>query len=59
MMEAAAGGKLKALYVIGANPVKTFGVKKPDRLSGLELLVVHEMFLTETAQRADVVLPAA
>jgi NADH-quinone oxidoreductase subunit G len=59
MMDAAVGGKLKALYVIGANPVKTFEVKKPDRLSGLDLLVVHEMFLTETAQRADVVLPAA
>ena len=59
MMEAAATGKLKALYVVGANPVKTFDVKQPDRLAGLELLVVHDMFLTETAQRADVVLPAA
>jgi NADH-quinone oxidoreductase subunit G len=59
MMEAAVAGKLKALYVVGANPVKTFGVGQPDRLGGLELLVVHDMFLTETAQRADVVLPAA
>jgi NADH-quinone oxidoreductase subunit G len=59
MMEAAATGKLKALYVIGANPVKTFGLAQPDKIAGLELLVVHEMFLTETAQRADVVLPAA
>ncbi len=59
MMEAAAAGKLKALYVVGANPIKTFGVAQPDKLAGLELLVVHEMFLTETAQRADVVLPAA
>jgi NADH-quinone oxidoreductase subunit G len=59
MMEAAVSGKLKALYVIGANPVKTFSVAQPDKLAGLELLVVHEMFLTETAQRADVVLPAA
>ena len=59
MMEAAAAGKLKALYVVGANPIKTFGMSQPDRLAGLELLVVHEMFLTETAQRADVVLPAA
>ncbi|HEX5422986.1 MAG TPA: NADH-quinone oxidoreductase subunit NuoG [Candidatus Acidoferrales bacterium] len=59
MMEAAVSGKLKALYVVGANPVKTFGVAAPDRISGLELLVVHDMFLTETAQRADVVLPAA
>ncbi|MGA3295107.1 MAG: NADH-quinone oxidoreductase subunit NuoG [Candidatus Acidiferrales bacterium] len=59
MMEAAVGGKLKALYVVGANPLKTFGVAQPDRLARLELLVVHDMFLTETAQRADVVLPAA
>jgi len=59
MMEAAVAGKLKALYVVGANPLKTFGVAQPDRLAGLELLVVHDMFLTETALRADVVLPAA
>ncbi|MFY9751491.1 MAG: NADH-quinone oxidoreductase subunit NuoG [Candidatus Acidiferrales bacterium] len=59
MMEAAVGGKLKALYVVGANPLKTFGVAQPERLAGLELLVVHDLFLTETALRADVVLPAA
>jgi NADH-quinone oxidoreductase subunit G len=59
MMEAAAAGNLKALYVVGANPLKSFDVKQPDRLAGLELLVVQDMFLTETAQRADVVLPAA
>jgi predicted molibdopterin-dependent oxidoreductase YjgC len=59
MMDAAVNGKLKALYVVGANPLKTFNVSAPDRLAGLELLVVHDMFLTETAQRADVVLPAA
>jgi len=59
MLEAAVAGKLKMLYVVGANPLKTFSVAQPDRLAGLELLVVHDMFLTETAQRADVVLPAA
>ena len=59
MLEAAVAGKLKALYVVGANPLKSFSVAQPDRLAGLELLVVHDMFLTETAQRADVVLPAA
>jgi NADH-quinone oxidoreductase subunit G len=59
MMDAAVAGKLKALYVVGANPVKTFGIAQPDRLAGLELLVVQDLFLTETAQRADVVLPAA
>src|SRR5579862_7789757 len=59
MIEAALAGKLKALYVVGANPLKTFAAAQPDKISGLDLLVVHDMFLTETAQRADVVLPAA
>jgi len=39
--------------------VKTFGAASPDRIAGLDLLVVHDLFLTETAERADVVLPAA
>ena len=59
MIEAALAGKLKALYVVGANPLKTFAATQPDKISGLDLLVVQDMFLTETAQRADVVLPAA
>ncbi len=59
MIEAALAGKLKALYVVGANPLKTFAAAQPEKISGLDLLVVHDMFLTETAQRADVVLPAA
>jgi NADH-quinone oxidoreductase subunit G len=59
MMDAAASGKLKALYVVGANPVKTFGVNQGDKLGGLELLIVQDLFLNETAQRADVILPAA
>jgi NADH-quinone oxidoreductase subunit G len=58
MMGAAAGGKLKALYVVGANPVKTFGAAATS-LAKLDFLVVHELFLTETAQQAHVVLPAA
>jgi NADH-quinone oxidoreductase subunit G len=57
MLEAAAAGRLKALYVVGANPVKTFGLAK-DALAGLELLVVQELFPTETTAHADVVLPA-
>jgi len=55
MMDAA-GGKLKALYVMGANPVKTFGAA---RLGKLDFLVVQDLFLTETAQQAHVLLPAA
>jgi NADH-quinone oxidoreductase subunit G len=59
MMAAAQAGNLKALYVIGANPVKTFGISNNARPKGLDFLVVHELFMTETAQLADVVLPAA
>jgi len=59
MVDAAAAGKLKALYVVGANPLKSTAASQSDRIAGLDLLVVHDMFLTETAQRADVVLPAA
>ncbi len=55
MIDAAANGKLKALYVVGANPAKTFGAK----LNRLKLLVVQEMFHTETTEHAHVVLPAA
>jgi NADH-quinone oxidoreductase subunit G len=57
MMEAAQAGKLKALYVIGANPVEHLGVD-PFVLSK-SFVVVQDMFLTETATIADVVLPAA
>jgi NADH-quinone oxidoreductase subunit G len=59
MMDAATAGRLRALYVVGANPVKSLSVGSPDRLAGLDLLVVQDLLLTETAQRADVVLPAA
>jgi NADH-quinone oxidoreductase subunit G len=59
MLAAAAKGQLHALYVVGANPVKTFGVSATDRLGKLGLLVVQDLFLTETAQLADIVLPAA
>ena len=57
MMDAAKTGKLKALYVIGSNPVGRLGID-PTALSK-SFVVVQEMFLTETASIADVVLPAA
>ncbi len=57
MFDAAAAGKLKALYVVGANPVGRLGID-PAALSKT-FVVVQEMFLTETASLADVVLPAA
>ena len=58
MVEAAQAGNLKALYVVGANPFAHFGKPGAGRGS-LQLLVVQEMFLTETAQLADIVFPAA
>ena len=58
MVEAAQNGKLKALYVMGANPLSHFGTLGFGR-GKLELLIVHEMFLTETAKLADIVFPAA
>jgi NADH-quinone oxidoreductase subunit G len=56
MIEAAKSGKLGALYVVGANPAAEFNIQ-PGQLKAF--LVVQEMFLTETASMADVVLPAA
>ncbi len=47
------GAQLSALWVVGANPFKGGVQRKTD------FLVVQDMFLTETAQQADVVLPAA
>jgi len=58
MVEAAQAGKLKALYVVGANPLAHFGTLGFGR-GQLGLLIVHEMFLTETAKVADIVFPAA
>jgi NADH-quinone oxidoreductase subunit G len=58
MVDAAQNGSLKALYVVGANPLAHFGTLGFGR-GKLELLIVHEMFLTDTARLADIVFPAA
>jgi NADH-quinone oxidoreductase subunit G len=58
MVEAAQSGTLAALYVVGANPFAHFGTSGAGR-GKLQLLIVHEMFLTETASQADIVFPAA
>jgi NADH-quinone oxidoreductase subunit G len=57
MVDAAKAGKLKALYVVGANPIGRLGLD--PFLFSKTFVVVQEMFLTETAFLADVVLPAA
>jgi NADH-quinone oxidoreductase subunit G len=58
MVEAAQNGQLKALYVVGANPLAHYGTLGYGR-GKAELLIVHELFMTETAKQADVVFPAA
>ena len=57
MVEAGKAGKLEALYVVGANPVGRLDID-PFAFSK-SFVVVQDMFLTETAVMADVVLPAA
>ncbi len=60
MMNAATEGKFKALYIMGENSL----VSDPNinhvmhAFKELDLLIVQDIFLTETAQQADVVFPA-
>jgi NADH-quinone oxidoreductase subunit G len=56
MVESARAGKLKALYVVGSNPVGRFQID--PFVFSQSFVVVQDMFLTETAALADVVLPA-
>jgi formate dehydrogenase major subunit len=60
ILEAAYDGRMKAMYIMGENPVfsepETMKVKKS--LLNLETLIVQDIFLTETAELADFVLPA-
>ncbi len=61
MFEAAHKKQIKAMYIMGENPM----LSEPslhhtqEALERLEFLVVQDIFLTETAQLADIVLPAA
>lgn len=61
MVNAAHEGKIKALYIMGENPM----ISDPDlnhtkkALEKLDFLVVQDIFMTETAELADVVLPSA
>jgi NADH-quinone oxidoreductase subunit G len=60
MLDAAAGGALSLLYVVGADPATSIPERRrwTEARAGLPFLVVQDAFLTETAQTADVVLPA-
>jgi NADH-quinone oxidoreductase chain G len=53
--------KMSSLYIMGEDPVSTFpdSITVINRLSSLDFLVVQDIFMTETAKLADVVLPAS
>ena len=61
IIDEAEEGNIKVIYIMGENPM----VSDPDinhvrkALNNLDFLVVQDIFLTETAEMADVVLPAA
>jgi formate dehydrogenase alpha subunit len=59
MLNAAVEGKIKAMLVVGENPIMTDPDQHHTRkaLENLDFLVVQEIFLSETAELADVVLP--
>jgi formate dehydrogenase major subunit len=61
IMDAACDGKIRGMYVMGENPAMSDPNAHHARegLAKLECLVVQDIFLTETAYLADVVLPAS
>jgi formate dehydrogenase major subunit len=61
MFHAMERGELRGLFVIGENPAQSEADQHHTRglLEGLEHIVVQDIFLTQTAQLAHVVLPAA
>jgi predicted molibdopterin-dependent oxidoreductase YjgC len=61
MFDAMERGDLTTVYVIGENPVQSEADQKRAKhlLGSLEFMVVQDLFLTKTAQLADVVLPAS
>lgn len=61
MLDRAKTGSLKAMFVVGENPVGSLpaSIRTEEALRKLDLLVCQELFLTETAALAHVVLPAA
>ncbi len=61
MMKAIAQGKVKALFILGENPLLSDpnANQVREELKHLDLLVVQDLFLSETAELAHVVLPGA
>jgi formate dehydrogenase alpha subunit len=61
MIPAAHNGRLKAMYIMGENPMMSDPNQAHvgESLDKLDFLVVQDIFLTETGHKADVVLPAS
>ena len=61
LCDAALSGKIESLAMFGANPVRNAvdGARVREALQAIPFLVVSELFMTETAQLASLVLPAA
>ncbi len=61
IMEAACEGRIRGMYIMGENPIVSdpAAAETAQALEELEFLVVQDLFMTETAQRAHLVLPAA
>jgi len=60
MIQAAASGDLKALYIMGENPLRTHPrAQTAEALGRLELLIVQDILLTETAGSSHILLPGA
>ncbi|HOV51666.1 MAG TPA: formate dehydrogenase subunit alpha [Methanothrix sp.] len=61
MVDAAARGKIRAMYIVGEDPANSDPSSSytRDALEGLDFLVVQDIFMTATAQMADLVLPAS
>jgi formate dehydrogenase major subunit len=61
ILDAARAGQIKGMYIMGENPAMSDPDVRHARqaLAGLQHLVVQDIFLTETAAYADVVLPAS
>src|SRR5436190_14362752 len=61
MFDAMERGELRTLYVIGENPAQSEAdqTRARELLSGLDCLIVQDLYLTKTAEFADVVLPGS
>ena len=60
MIEEAAAGRLDCMYIVGENPLlsEPYLAHAEEAIDRLKFLVVQEIFMSETAERADVVLPS-